>query len=258
MKKVVIDIGGTKTLISIMENGRIKSIENFSTPKNRKELLKILSKSFEYSGSIENLNVALAGRYKDNKVILSPNIPLQNFNLGRFLSEFKNVRIDNDTVCAAYNLIKKNVRNALLINWGTGIGGAIIIDGKVYKGEGRAGEVGHLRLLDGDWEDRIGGKAFEKRFNVDGVNLQRMALEGNKSAIEKLNLIGIEFGEFIVSMVYLLDPEKIYIYGGVINSWAFMKKGVKKKLEEYSMKKRIYVIRDRYFTLRGCYYLDEF
>jgi len=66
------------------------------------------------------------------------------------------------------------------------------------------GPVGHLRLLDGDWEDRIGGKAFEKRFNVNGVNLQRMALEGNKSAIEKLNIIGIEFGEFIV--IYGIPP----------------------------------------------------
>ena len=58
-------------------------------------------------------------------------------------------------------------------------------------------------------------------------------------------------------MIYILDPEIIVLYGGVINSWNFMKNGVKEKLREFRMKNKIRVIKDRYYTLRGCYYIDE-
>lgn len=256
MKKVIIDIGGTKTIISLMEDGRIKGMKKFETPKKRRDLLRILSESFRYA-NVERVNVAIAGRYQDGRVTLSPNIPLENFHLGTFFSPFKFVNIDNDTICAAKNLLKRGVKNALLINWGTGIGGAIVIDGRIYKGGGRAGEIGHLRLVEGDWEDLIGGKAFQNRFGIDGATMQKMALEGDDRAIQILGRVGDEFGEFLVSMVYLLDPEAIYLYGGVLNSWKFMRKNVIRKLRTYSMKNKLYVIRDRYFTLRGCYYLDE-
>ncbi|MGC8689428.1 MAG: ROK family protein [Thermoplasmata archaeon] len=258
MRKVVVDIGGTKTLISLMDDGRIVRLMKYTTPRERDELLRILSDSFQYTDVTDRLNVAIAGRYDGNRVLISPNIPLSGFRLGRFFSPFEKVNIENDTVCGAHNLLRKNVKNSLLINWGTGIGGAIIIDGKIYKGSGMAGEIGHLRLIEGDWEDRIGGKAFKKRFGMEGEILQKNALMGDRKAIEALERVGSEFGEFIVSMVYLLDPENIYIYGGVIKSWNFMRKSIKNKMDEFSIKKRLIVVRDRYFTLRGCYYLDEF
>ncbi|MEL9998969.1 MAG: ROK family protein [Thermoplasmata archaeon] len=257
MKKVIVDIGGTKTFISLMEEGKIRKLEKFETPRERRDLLNILSRVFKYSNEIKTINVAIAGRYQNNKVILSPNIPLLNFNLKDFFRTFENVNIENDTLCGVCNLLNEGVNNALLINWGTGIGGAIIIDGKIYRGMGKAGEIGHVRLIKGDWEDLLGGKSFVKKYGMDGVLLQKMAINGNKDAINALYELGKGFGEFLVSMIYILDPEIIVLYGGVINSWNFMKNGVKEKLREFRMKNKIRVIKDRYYTLRGCYYIDE-
>lgn len=84
-------------------------------------------------------------------IILTPNLPYRNFNVREFFAKYTDtpVFIDNDANCAALGEVvsgaAKNYGTALAVTLGTGVGGGIIIDGKIYGGFNcAAGEMGHM------------------------------------------------------------------------------------------------------------------
>lgn len=259
--KVLVDIGGTKTLIGISDGKELQNLTVIKTPKNIIEFNKLFNKINGYSVYSKILNMAIPGRLdNEGRPILMPNVNIKGFNLIQvFSNNFEKISIQNDVLCGALNLIyNQNVRNSLLINWGSGIGGAIIIDGKIYVGKGNAGEVGHISFGMRDIESHIGGLYLKRNYGYSGEELQVMAEMGNKEAILILKKIGERFGYFLRSMVYIFDPDSIYLIGGVLNSWSFMKESVEKILKTYDRDVNVNVIYDRYYMLRGCYYLDDY
>ena len=83
----------------------------------------------------------------ENGIIKNPpNLPLRNFNLKKELEKrfHKKVVIENDVHCVALAEAKLGCKkkNFVVLAFGTGIGGGIIIEGKLYTGQGYAGELG--------------------------------------------------------------------------------------------------------------------
>ena len=157
-----IDIGGTKISGAIIENNRIKGeIMVEKTPFNTQKILKTTYKIIEQlktQANISAIAIATAGAVDNNnsKVIGSTgNLPSDYSQI-----EFKKVftskfnlptLIENDANAAAYAEFKtgaaKGSQNSITITLGTGIGGGIIINGKLLKGKsGAAGEIGHIML----------------------------------------------------------------------------------------------------------------
>lgn len=259
--KVLVDIGGTKTLIGTSDGNELKNIKIIRTPKDKIELNELFNEIKKYSIYSKILNIAIPGRVNNEGFpILMPNVDMKGFNLYHLFSDsFERINIQNDVYCGALNLLyKENIRNGLLINWGSGIGGAIIIDGKIYLGKGNAGEVGHISFSNKDIESQIGGLYLKKNYGYSGEELQNMAESGNEMAIRILSKIGKKFGYFLRSLIYIFDPDSIYLIGGVLNSWVFMEENVKKVLKTYERNANINVILDNYYMLKGCYYLDEY
>jgi len=242
MKLIGIDLGGTKIRgVLINSNGNvIKEKEIFVENNFKKDLEKLVSiiKEFDYK-DIDGIGVGVPGLLdnKREKVVNFPNLSgWENFNLKKYLEkEFKKkVRLENDANCVALAEKKfgngKNYSNFIVLTLGTGVGGGIIINDKLYIGKGNAGEIGYIKVGGmekcfynqiGCFESLANGSAIirmtkESKINVrDPIELAKLAKQGNNKAINVFNKFGENLGKGIVNLIFTLDPEIILIGGGI-------------------------------------------
>ena len=163
MNLLGVDIGGTKLSIGIVDSEGNFEIEESSLTLTRwsdmKKVIVDTSKDLiSKDNSIKAIVCGAAGMISlDGHVIYSPNVPAFNIDGGVDLkSELQNaigipVFIDNDNNCSGYAEYKfgtvRNEKNILSVGLGTGIGGALILDGKLYRGnDGYAFDIGHFTM----------------------------------------------------------------------------------------------------------------
>ncbi len=146
------------------------------------------------------------------------------------------VVLDNDANCAAHaELVAgalRGVSSALLVTVGTGIGGAVVLDGRVVRGaNGMAGEFGHIQVvpdglacecgLRGCWEQYCSGRALERVMRValgshlDGPEVADLARSGHPGARQAFATVGTWLGVGIAGLVSAFDPETVVVGGGV-------------------------------------------
>ena len=140
--------------------------------------------------------------------------------------------IANDANCAglgeAWLGAGRRFRNLILLTIGTGVGGAIILDGNLFTGHGgRAGELGLISFNphpdspmcnsgnQGSLEQYLSIGAIRRRTNKDPAELGILAKEGNSFALEFWESYGRDLGIGLTSLIYVLTPEAIIIGGGV-------------------------------------------
>lgn len=203
-----IDIGGSHIKIVLVspdgewKNGAI----TMKTPKRKKRFLGVLGgavRALVASGSIAGIGVGLPGIVDPRKGVFvnAPNLPFLNgWNVKNFFKKFKvPVKMDNDSRCflraEAWYGAGRGFKQIAVLTVGTGIGGGIFIDGKMYYGSrAGAGEFGHMVVNHGKTLEQLAGKkAFEKY--------------GDRSEI-----IGIG----VANIVNAFDPEVIILGGGGI------------------------------------------
>ena len=160
-----IDIGGTKTLgVAVNENGDLLEERLLPTPQGAAELIGTTSSMyFELSERVAQssperfevlgLGIGIAGLVDiDGKLRRAPNlVEVDGLDIGPILKSKLRVPVyvDNDVNCAARaelsDGVAASVKNSLLVTLGTGIGGALIVDGGIHRGAfGMAGEPGHM------------------------------------------------------------------------------------------------------------------
>lgn len=157
-KKLIlsIDIGGTKIYSAkINEAGEITGeIEKNKTPKTSGEIFKLLSEIIKKSeNEVTGVSIATAGAVnnENNRVISATgNLPSGYRDIEFSTLSKKPVFVENDANCASYAEFKtgsaKGFLNSITITLGTGVGGGIIVDGKLLKGKsGSAGEM-HFKM----------------------------------------------------------------------------------------------------------------
>lgn len=142
----------------------------------------------------------------------------------------------NDANCAglgeAWLGAGRRFRNLILLTLGTGVGGAIILDGKLFTGhQGAAGELGLITLNpdgpmcnsgnQGSLEQYSSVQAIRRCTGKEPAELGAMAKEGDKSALEFWQSYGRNLGIGLASLIYVLTPEAIVIGGGVSGSAEF-------------------------------------
>ncbi|NET51391.1 MAG: ROK family protein, partial [Merismopedia sp. SIO2A8] len=117
-------------------------------------------------------------------------------------------------------------RNLILLTLGTGVGGAIILDGKLFTGHhGAAGELGLITLNPagfpcnsgnrGSLEQYVSVVAIRRRTGREPAELGLMATEGNQQALQFWESYGRDLGAGLASLIYVLTPEAIIIGGGI-------------------------------------------
>ena len=155
-KALAIDIGGTKISSCIInENGEIISeINKCSTPKNCDEIFSVLKDICNKENDYSCVAIATAGAVNiDNTKVQgsSANMPDGYTNMEFCKLSDKKVFVENDANSAAWAEFKngaaKGCDNAIMITLGTGIGGGVIINGKLFRGKsGMGAELGHIKI----------------------------------------------------------------------------------------------------------------
>ena len=142
----------------------------------------------------------------------------------------------NDANCAglgeAWLGAGRRFANLILLTLGTGVGGAIILDGKLFTGhQGAAGELGLIALNpdgpvcnsgnQGSLEQYVSVQAIRRRTGKEPAELGVLARNGDQFALEFWESYGRDLGIGLASLIYVLTPEAIVIGGGVSASAEF-------------------------------------
>ena len=240
-KALGIDVGGTKIYNAIInEKGEILSeIEKRPTPKSFAEIQAVFKEIIEkHENEVDVIAFSTCGAVnKTNDGILgstgniAKEYPTMNF---KSLSQ-KPVFVENDANCAAWAEYvigsSKNMPYSVMITLGTGVGGGIIIDGKLYKGKsGAAGEMHfkmrtdkHRKCTCGSWD------CFEAYASGTGLKLTAEEISGDKEittydVIENLdrpimkkifNVWQNDILEGIIGLANLFDPDCVVLSGSM-------------------------------------------
>jgi len=201
------DIGGTKVSGIVWDGKKVVKDIKLLTPKTMSEFkitLKEMALFLNQSKKAKKIGVGVAGSIdrKNGTVVNSPNLKIINgFNFKTFFKElkFQEVRVENDANCFALAEARlgqgKNFKNFIGITLGTGIGGGLISQGRIYEGmHGGAGEVGHMPA---DFNH-----SYEQLF-------QRARDKKNYKLLQKT------LGNLFVSVTRAIDMEAIILGGSV-------------------------------------------
>ncbi|MBE9211076.1 ROK family protein [Nostoc sp. LEGE 06077] len=158
--------------------------------------------------------------------------------------------IANDANCAgvgeAWLGAGRNLKNFILLTLGTGVGGAIILDGKLFIGhQGAAGELGLISFNpegpmcnsgnQGSLEQYASIIAIRRRTGKEPDQLGALAQAGDAEALAFWQEYGRDLGIGLVSLVYVLTPQAIVIGGGVSASFEFFLPAAKVEIERRVM-----------------------
>lgn len=258
MKILSFDIGGTfikwgivdtKTY-EIIENGKFPTDTEKNTGEKIIDLLVVKTQELVSELEIDGVGISMPGAIDSNKSIIvgaTDNIPnSQGLNIQEiFNSKLPTIRVvvSNDVNVASLgelatgNLVGET--NALMMTIGTGIGGAIIIDGKLYEGSSfLAGEIGRQFVLGKKWESIASTKALIEQMNVAGVKLTTgeevfERLESDP-LVNKVYTQWLEYvSEGISNLIAILNPKTIVIGGGITEETKFCVEHIKEKLNNY-------------------------
>jgi glucokinase len=189
-----IDIGGTKTRLALFdEKFRVVKSIRHETPNDKKQFTQLLTESVgalseqAAPGIVTAIGVGFAGSVNSHKgiVMAAPNLPaLKGYCFPETLKRLSRgtVTLYNDVHAALYGELKLGAaigcKHVIGVWVGTGIGGAIIADGKLHLGAcGEGGNIGHFLLQPfGALTD------FERKSTLDDVS-SRLAIAGSAATL---------------------------------------------------------------------------
>lgn len=152
----------------------------------------------------------------------------------------------NDANCAglgeAWLGAGRSHRNLIMLTLGTGVGGAIILDGKLFTGhQGAAGELGLITLNPdgpecnsgnrGSLEQYVSVPAIRRRTSLEPDQLGALAKAGDAAALTFWQIYGKDLGAGLASLIYILTPEAVVIGGGVSASAEFFFPALRAEIE---------------------------
>ena len=242
-KALAIDIGGTKISNCLVdESGKILTeIEKYSTPKTLDEIQTLLKEIISrYENEINVVAIATCGAVnKENtKIIGSTGNIAQGYPSTNFQSlSYKPVFVENDANAAAWaeHMIgaSKGFNNSVMLTLGTGVGGGIIIDGRLLKGKsGAAGEM-HFKMNREKSRKCTCGNydCFEIYASGNGLRLTAIDVTGNPEITTYDVIDGIKSGnkkcqeafdrwqddiiDGIVGLANIFDPDCVVLSGSM-------------------------------------------
>jgi glucokinase len=257
-----VDLGGTKLAVALV-NDRLGVLDTRISPSAGAgspdeclaNIVARLDEAVREWGPVDAIGVGTASmvNFRAGRIVVSTNLPLRDVPLRDLLAQRFSVPvvIDNDANVAALAEFRYGAgvgtSEMLMITLGTGIGGGIICDGKLYRGQsGSAAELGHMVIerqgsrCQGNCPNRgcletfasgnaIGqraravaherpgssfGRALAAGEAVDGPLVSRLAMEGDADAVALLTAVGEDLGIGITSLVNIFNPELVVVGGG--------------------------------------------
>ncbi len=279
-----IDAGGTYTKIlavdskgGVLRRSQVRSLPQKGGPSFVKRISRAV-KSLErgLGAKAPRACLAIAGDVDPVRGVLrrSPNLPaLEGFALRKSLSRAlgRTVLMHNDANMAAWGCyaieLGRRRKNVIAITMGTGVGGGIVLGGKLWTGStGSAAEIGHMRINDGGepcncgargcleayasqyaiircaerlLSERTGGSLALRRKLGKGLaphHLAEAALRGDPIAREVWERVGRALGAGIAGLVYIFNPDAVVFAGGVSQAGKLFLEPLKRVLRAESFR----------------------
>ena len=240
-----IDVGGTKVLgVRVDAHGGVLDEVRVPTPSNGDELLRVIDAVIRglRRDDVAAIGCGVPGLVSRDAVLrFAPNLPgIVELPVGAALAASTGlpVRVDNDNTCALWgeHLLgaARGVSHAVLIGLGTGIGGGLLLDGRLARGaNGFAGEIGHMVVVRGGipcvcgrrgcWERYASGTALgrlgrEAGLGERGEDVTALAMQGDPAALAVFEEFADWFAVGLVNLVHVLDVSRCVIAGGVVEA----------------------------------------
>lgn len=261
-----VDLGGTHLRVALVDDtGEILQHLKQETPKGSSPdgILDALASAAEKWSDDERAIVAASimvpGAVDNEKavVVQAPNLPsLINFELKAELQKRLGwpVFLENDANAAAVGEMwlgaARGCRDVVSVTLGTGVGGGVILNGKLWRGShGSAGEIGHTTV---DPFSRLKCKCGNTgclELFASATAIVRMARElgmekctaeqvydagrsGNELALSVFKRFGMYLGIGLANLINLIDPQIIVLTGGAVNGWDLFAAEMYRQVEE--------------------------
>ncbi len=257
-----VDLGGTKVAVALLRDSAlgeslIKPTDLSSASALIDQLVEMVESAREDSLDAVGIGVPSIVEFSTGRVVTSVNIPLADVPLREVLGDRLGVPVfvDNDATVAALaeahdEQLRLVAQNLVMLTVGTGIGGGIIIDGRIFRGAtGGAGELGHTLVgleLDtavpmptgfpqpGSLEYEAAGHALDRLAHecagrdpdsvlgrrraegqpVLGADAVAAARTGDAAAARIVEIWGQRLGIGIANAINTFDPDEVVIGGG--------------------------------------------
>jgi glucokinase len=244
-RTIGVDVGGTKIAAGVVdrEGGIGPRLERPTPTGSQEDLLAGLDEMVEELRGEEVVAIGFGLPstidQRSGRAISSVHIPLADLDFrDRMRARFSlPVGIDNDANAATLAEWQigagRGTRYMVMLTLGTGVGGGLVLDGKMYRGAvGAAAELGHMVLSyggdpcggtcegHGHFEQFASGRAADRAAAeilgeaAGARELVAAAREGNDAALEAMHEIGRRLGAGIGSLVNVFDPEVVVLGGG--------------------------------------------
>ncbi len=267
-----IDVGGTNFRLGVVQNLRVVWEKRFQA--DFAGLCRTHSAALALSTITQVLNQAIAEARliypqvkgiglgfpgfiepQSGRVLSSPNLPgLINVDLLTPLAAQSGlpVILENDASAAAfgeYSLLPSDTRSLIYIGLGTGVGGGLVLQGKLHGGDhGVAMEIGHLTVERNGRLCGCGNRGcLEQYASTNGVvqtyteltgdtlsafDIAQLALQKNTAAVQAYAQAGKYLASGVVHIVKVLDVRDIVIGGGMSASWPLLQAAFEQRLQE--------------------------
>jgi glucokinase len=259
-----VDLGATKILAGVVDDAlRVHARAQRSVPRaDQEKILELLVDVVEElrAGTAPEtfavgLGVPCVMDRQRGMAVMAVNLAWEEIDVRAVMNERLGlpVVVDNDANAAMLAEHRagaaRDARHAAMLTIGTGIGGALLIDGEIYRGaHGAAGELGHM-VVDEDGPPCQGncpnhgclesvasgtalarealrvaratpdcelGRALAAGRAITGALVTELAHDGDAAARDVIALVGTRLGVGIANLVNVLDPEVVVVGGGVI------------------------------------------
>jgi len=191
-------------------------------------------------------------------VVTSPNFPdWNNLPLKKELEAALAlpVFIENDANAAAlgeqWRGAGRGISSMILLTLGTGVGGGIVLDGRIWPGaDGMAGEIGHMTIIPDGRQCGCGNtgclemyassrgivKTYQERSSLSRVitseEIYQAARDGDPLAAEVMNDMGRLLGIGIANLINIFNAEMIVVGGGVKDAWPLFIEAVRGEIKK--------------------------
>jgi len=264
MYYICIDIGGTSIKYGVLsEKGeifidgtvstKVTEKENFILSDVKKLVRNILDEYRNYE--IKGICISTAGVVNPEKgeiAYAGPTIP--KYTGTKIKEELEkefsiSCEVENDVNCAGlgeyWRGAGKGSKSMVCLTIGTGIGGSVILDGKLLNGIGyTAGEIGYMDV-NGSYIQNIASSKYlvekvqkekeEKEGITDaitGVDIFELAKKGDEICIAGIDEIISNLAVGVRNIIYLLNPEVIVIGGGITAQKEYLEEKIRKEVND--------------------------
>ena len=270
-----VDLGGTHLRMALVDDaGSIHKQTKQETPKSdsAEDIIAALVAAAQqwesYREAVVAASIMVPGAVDADKAVVlqAPNLPsLVNFALKAELEKRLGwpVFLENDANAAAVGEMwlgaARGCRDVVSVTLGTGVGGGVILDGKLWRGShGSAGEIGHTTVdpfsglkckcgNTGCLELFASATAIVRmtrerlpefpssRLQSDGLTAEKVyeaGRLGDELALAVFKRFGMYLGIGLANLINLLDPQIIVIAGGAVNGWDLFAEEMYRQVEE--------------------------